>query len=387
MTRRHDECEWPDVRFADAEYAARLAALRREMRSADLDALVLSEERTTWYATGFGTINPIGSLARPRVLVLGADSARFYVHRSTARTVEEMAPPGVEVVPYQPLCAPVDAIGTHLRELGARRVGTELGGRLETRLAHGDVARLAAQVDLIDAAPLLWAVRMVKSAAELQRMRAACAITDRAYETGFAAVRDGMTEAEIAGLMSAALRAEGAHDGWSACVLGTGQYDRVDGVPRNRPVVRGELVFIDMGANVGGYWADFSRSGVIGGATPHQRAQQAAIHEVTVAGVAALREGTRASDVARELDTHMEARGLAFNNVPDRYGHGLGTVVTEAPDVSTVDDTVLRAGMVITIEPATLDEHGIYHCEENVLVTDGDPEPLSHADWALRDLG
>lgn len=379
---------WPGIRFADSEFAARLAALRRAMSDAGLDALVLSEERTTWYATGFGTINPIGSMARPRVLVLAADSVRFFVHRSTARTVREMVHPAVEVEPYQPLAAPTDAIVAHLSDLGARVVGTELGGRLEARLTYADLSRLVASgLELVDAAPLIWSVRAIKSAAELERIRAACDITSRAYETGFAQVREGMTEAQIAGVMGASLRAEGADDGWAACVLGTGDYGRVDGVARARPVRRGELVFIDMGANVGGYWADFSRSGVIGAPTAHQIERQAAIHAITADGVAALRDGTRASDVARLLDERMAAHELPFNNEPDRYGHGLGTVVTEEPDVSVADDTVLRAGMVITIEPGTLDEHGIYHCEENVLVTDGEPELLSHADWRLRELG
>ncbi|HEU4975345.1 MAG TPA: Xaa-Pro peptidase family protein [Baekduia sp.] len=347
----------------------------------------MSEERTTWYATGFGTINPIGSLARPRVLVVDRHGVRFHVHRSTARTVEEMVLPAIEVAPYQPLGAPVADLAAHLRAIGARRVGIELAGRLEARLGHADVATLARGLELVDAAPLVWSVRAVKSPAELERIRAACAITDRAYEAGFSDVREGMTEAEIAGVMTSALRDAGAHDGWSACVIGAGEYDRVDGVPRNRPVVRGELVFVDMGANVGGYWADFSRSGVVGEPTAHQQARQTAIHEVTAAGVAALRPGARACDVAREIDARMAERGLPFNNIPDRYGHGLGMVVTEPPDIWVDDDTVLRAGMVITIEPGTLDRHGIYHCEENVLVTDAEPELLSRADWRLRGIG
>jgi Xaa-Pro dipeptidase len=379
---------WPGLRFADAEIGDRLARLRAAMAQAGLDALVLSEERTTWYATGFGAANPIGSLARPRVLVLGPDSAQFLVHRSTARCVTEMAHPDVEVAGYEPLAAPIDAIAARLRELGAETVGTELGGRLAGRLTFTDLTELRSRgVELVDAAPLAWAVRQIKSDAEIARIRQACLLTDAAYELAFGRVREGMTEAEIAGTMSDALRAVGADDGWAACVLGAGEYDRVDGVPRARPAQRGDLVFIDMGANVGGYWADFSRSGVIGVATAHQESRQGAIHEITAAGVAALRPGTRASDVARLLDAEMDRHGLPFNNNPDRYGHGLGLVVTEEPDVALHDDTVLQAGMVITIEPGTLDEHGIYHCEENVLVTDDGPVLLSHADWRLRELG
>ena len=83
---------WPGVRFDDAEYAQRHERLRAAMAAFDLDALVLSDDRHTWYATGFGDIGPIGSAARPRILVVPAEGPPvFFVHHSTRVTVSEMS--------------------------------------------------------------------------------------------------------------------------------------------------------------------------------------------------------------------------------------------------------------------------------------------------------
>ena len=380
---------WPGVRFADDEYLARLDRWTAAVASAGLDALLLSDERTTWYLTGFGATEPMGSTARPRVLLLTADGARtFFVHESTVRCVEEMLAPGIEVVGYPELAAPVGELLVALQALGATRVGADLGGGLSPRLAPADIRMLeqARASELTDASRLIWELRAVKSPSEAERVQRACDITTSAYEATFADVRRGMTEADIARLMREHLRRQGGDGAWANCVSGRGEYDRVDGVPRERPVADGDLVFLDAGACVGGYWADFSRAGVVGGPTPHQIAQQERVLRATRAGVEALRPGVPLADVAATVDAALAREGISFNNRPGRYGHALGMEVTERPDVSGADPGVIEAGMILTMEPATLDDEGIYHCEENVLVTDDGPVVISRCDRHLREL-
>jgi Xaa-Pro dipeptidase len=381
---------WPEIRFDDDEYADRLARMQDTIGHAGLDALLVSDERTTWYLTGFGADEPIGSTARPRIVVVFADGpATFLVHRSTERCVREMAAPTTEVVLYPELGAPVEEVASLLARRDVRRAGADLGGGLQPRLGSMDVRGVehATGLALSDGSALLWDVRARKSPAEVDRIRRACAITTDAYDLLFARVRRGMTEAGVARAMRGALGECGAQGGWANCVAGRGQYNRIDGVPREQVIEPGELVFLDAGASVGGYWADFSRAGVLGRPSAHQDGQQQRVRRATQAGVRALRAGRPLADVAATLDEAMAAEGIAFNNRPGRYGHSVGMTVTEPPDVAPGEATVLAPGMVVTIEPATLDEQGIYHCEENVLVTAEGPETLSHADWRLRALG
>lgn len=382
---------WPDVRFADGEYRARLARLQEQLARHGADAAVIADERTTWYLTGFGDATPIGSRARPRVLVVPVEGEpTFFVHESTGVTVREMAW-FADVRGYEPLGeAPVAMIAARLRQLGVGRVALELGGQLRSELSAGEVhelSRAAGASSVIDVAPAVWSVRAVKSDAEVERVRRACDMTTRAYAQAFERIRPGMTEREIQRAVRAAILEEGADDAWAIAVVGTGDYVRVDGVPRARPVEAGELVFVDCGANVGGYWADFSRAGVLGGASAEQRALQEAILEATAAGVDAVRVGARLGDVARACHGVMELHGLEFSSRAGRIGHGLGMLVTEPPDVAEHVDVPIEPGMVLTIEPGVIRDCGIFHAEENVVATEHGPETLSLAPTELAELG
>jgi Xaa-Pro aminopeptidase len=379
--------QWPGLRFEDAEYRDRIARFRDAMAQSDLDVAVLGDERTTWYLTGFGSTAQIGSRARPRILVVGREGQpTFFVHESTAVTVGEMCWFD-DVRAYEQLGgAPIDAIVDRLAELGAERIGLELGGQLRSELTAGEIHSLAdhpAIAETADVAPAVWHVRAVKSPAELERIRRACELTTRAYARTFELLAEGATEREVQRLTRQAILAEGADEAWSIAVVGHGDYVRVDGVPRDRPARRGELIFIDCGANVGGYWADFSRAGVVGGASAQQQRLQEHILEATLAGVEAVRPGATMSDVAIAAGRVMERHGLEFSSRAGRIGHSMGLLVTEPPDVAVGDETVIQPGMVLTIEPGVIRDCGIFHAEENVVVTATGVETLSLAPTAL----
>jgi Xaa-Pro aminopeptidase len=110
---------------------------------------------------------------------------------------------------------------------------------------------------------------------------------------------------------------------------------------------------------------------------------QARVMAATAAGVAAIRPGVRACDVATACADAMGRQGIPFNNAAARFGHGLGLAITEPPHIAGYDTTLLKEGMVLTIEPATYTQEGMFHAEQVVLVTEAGGEILSTADQAL----
>src|SRR5437899_8976277 len=134
---------WKGVRFDNAEYVERLARFQANLARQDVGVAVVADERTTWYLTGFGDVTPIGSRARPRIVVVPAEGdPTFFVHESTATTVREMTWFD-DVRTYEPLGqAPVNEIAARVREAAALRVGLELGGQLRPELTLTEIWRL-----------------------------------------------------------------------------------------------------------------------------------------------------------------------------------------------------------------------------------------------------
>src|SRR5207247_10114754 len=127
--------------------------------------------------------------------------------------------------------APTDELAAWLADLGLAggRLGLELGYEQRLDLTVADFRALGAALpgaELVDAANLLWRLRMVKSEAENDRIRRACRITARAYDRFFPQAEVGMTEVELGRLFQRAAAAEGAQSSACFVLVGRGRYGR-----------------------------------------------------------------------------------------------------------------------------------------------------------------
>lgn len=133
---------------------------------------------------------------------------------------------------------------------------------------------------------------------------------------------------------------------------------------------------LDTGAVRDGYFCDFDRNFAIGRPSDAARRTHAALHSATEAALEALRPGMRACDVHRLLMDNLRACGATPG--AGRLGHGLGLSLTEWPSFTPQVDTLLREGMVLTLEPGAEVVPGrfLVHEEDLILREDG-PELLS----------
>ena len=142
--------------------------------------------------------------------------------------------------------------------------------------------------------------RACKSDWEIERMRAASDILERAFADLHAALRPGMSEREIHNVLAAASFTHGAHRlGYTMAVAGVER--GLFGDPTERRWQKGEVLFVDGGVVVDGYWADYCRMYTVGAATPAQRNDYA--------------RAVRALDAAVALDTAPTAGSLATPSV------------------------------------------------------------------------
>lgn len=374
--------------------AHRIAQAREAMERADLDALLLIGSTNVVFLSGYPYVDT--NLARPFFLLVPRnDAPALLVH--TGRRYEASANSWIEEVrTYERLSvAPVGELAALLRDRGlyGRRIGAELGFEQRMGLPVAEFERLQAELSptvCVDAANELWRLRMIKQPWDLESLRRACAITTEAYEATFAASRGGQQEREVVQRLAVEHMRRGGGPGWGAITSGPGNYDVVLGPGSDRILEPGDMVWMDGGCSVEGLWSDFGRAGVVGGPSPEQRDLQRLVHELTMEGVAMLRPGTPLREVAAHVNAGVEDLGVPvtskISTLAGRVGHGLGFDVTEPPHVSEEDSTVLEPGMTITMEPGVATEYGIFHVEENVIVTESDPEVISVSPRELRTL-
>ncbi|MCC2626433.1 MAG: family metallopeptidase [Thermomicrobiales bacterium] len=383
-----------DQPFDRDEYLARVARVREEMARLGLDGLLLTSGPNLTYLTGYPSPSRAGS--RPFIFLLPQSGPPILIVH-TGREREARGYSWVEEIrTYHALSrAPLSEIIEALHDVGLLqgRVGAELGAEESLDVPVGDFLELRQRlpgVRFADAGPALWPARMRKSAAEITCVREACTATARAYALTFEQARVGITEADVARLMTVASLEAGGGSPWVIITSGAGNYDLASKLPSRRRLEPGDFVWMDSGCTAGGYWSDFGRAGVVGGPTAEQRDAQNRIHDITMLGVDAVRPGITTSEVARRCNEALARLDLPItscvSDLAARVGHGLGLMPTELPHVAEDDETVLEPGMIVTVEPGVATPFGIFHIEENVLVTEQGHEVLSHAPRELATI-
>ncbi len=372
------------LEFPVEEMELRLAGAREEMEKAGLSGMVVTAAANHFYFTGFRKLANWATFTRTVFVFLPR-------HRDPVLYVQDFAGPEAvsrsfirDVRTFGDIMgAPVEGVAEIMRELEMDRgkIGFELGYEQRLDMAVQDWMALKdrlPEAEFVDASPQLWNLRMVKHPHEIHCLREAGGIAGRSFDRVFREISAGMTEKEVARQLVSIMAQEGAElPGFIIVVSGTGNYERISARPTDRVIRSGDLVWIDAGVNYNGYWTDYCRAGVVGGASAEQRRLQAIVHEVTMKGCQAIAPGVPVEEVYKTCAREFLAHGLPWSFECGRAGHGIGLQLTEPPSVAPCDDTVLKPGMVITVEPGYVSDLGCFDIEENVLVTETGFEILS----------
>ena len=347
---------------------ARQDAVMEALAERGLGALIVTDLANVRYLTGYVGSNGI-ALVGPRGRKLVTDSRYAVAAREQARGVEV-------VIGRRDLLGDVAAALPSVAGEGPAGVEAE-------SLTLARHARLAAMLEGVVLEPttgLVETLREVKDPGELEAMREAAAVVDRALAAVLARGIVGRSEREVAFALHAAMLDEGAERPSFDTIVAAGPRGaRPHAVPGPEPIPAGTLVVIDLGAVVDGYCSDMTRT-VATGPLPDRLAEIYAVClRAQEAAVAAARGGMGAA----ELDAVARAV-IADAGYADAFGHGLGhgvgLAIHEAPGVRPESGASLRAGMAVTIEPGIyLEGEGGVRIEDLVMLGDEGCEVLSGA--------
>jgi Xaa-Pro aminopeptidase len=370
--------------FTQAEFEARTAAVQLRMRDLEIDALLLTTEPQVRYFTGFLT-QFWHSPTRPWFLLIPLDGKPIAV-------IPTIGVAGMQLCwiddirswsSPQPGDDGISLLLSTIQELPRRfgRLGATLGTESIVRMPVSDFHRLQDELgatEVVDCAEMMLQLCSVKSEAEIEKIRYVCELTSDSFNALPQMIRTGQSERDILRDMRIDLLQRGAdHTPYIVSASGPDGYGDIIMGPSDRRLERGDIMIIDTGTVFDGYFCDFDRNYAFGEASNRARRAYDCVYQSTDAGFAAARPGATTTDVWQAMWSVLEAGGAMGNDV-GRMGHGLGAQLTEWPSLTASDNTPLRAGMVITLEPGMEFASGklMVH-EENIVITEDGAEMLS----------
>jgi Xaa-Pro aminopeptidase len=246
-----------------------------------------------------------------------------------------------------------------------KSVGVSDGGLFPALLAF---AVRGAGAEKKSAEGYIEKIRYSKTPDEVEKLRAAVNLADRAFPVFVDGISRGLNEFQIVAEVEYALKKMGAEDNFM--LISTGQQE-VYGMtpPMNRVAKPGDLVLTELTPQLDGWWCQICRTVVKGEPSDTQKRIFGIFMEAEEAGLALTKPGVNINDVAKAENDVFRKYGYG-DYITSQYtrvrGHGHGMHLDEAPTVNEGVDLVIEEGMVIVIHPNT------YNPETGYMVM-GDP--------------
>ena len=374
----------PHRGFLESEFEQRTNRAQAKMSELNIDAMLLTTEPNVRYFSGFFTqfwLSP----TRPWFLLVPLQGKPIAVI------------PGIGMVGMldtwiddvrcwsspQPGDDGISLLTSTIQELPARygRIGVSLGAESHLRMPAADFQALRDNLtttEIVDCSRLLLELCSIKSDTEVEKVKYVCELTSDSFNALPDFARVGDSEREIVQSMRIDLLKRGADNTpYIVSASGPDGYDNIIMGPIDRKLENGDLLIIDTGTVFDGYYCDFDRNIAFGHASDKTRRAYETVYKSTDAGFKVARPGATTSDLWRAMWSVLEAGGAEGNDV-GRMGHGLGAQLTEWPSITATDNTELKPGMIMTLEPGMSYDNGkqMVH-EENILITESGAIMLS----------
>jgi Xaa-Pro aminopeptidase len=358
------------------DFQSRRDRLRKAFKKTGVDALLVTDFTNVTYLTGF-TGDDSYLLVRQHGEIVLSDP------RYTTQLGEECS--GVDLLIRPPGVTMLQAV---LRAVTAAKIG-RLGieGDSMTVSLRDQLAAKLPKAEIVPTSGLVEKLRQIKDKEEVARLRRAVWQAEKAFSVLRSTLKPEMTEKNAVDELEHQFRLFGAKNAAFPSIVAVGARGALPhAVPTKKRIGDDDFVLIDWGANEGLYCSDLTRVLVTGKISPKFERIYRVVLEAQTRAIAAIRPGIvahKVDNVAREFIAKA-GFGRRFRH---GLGHGLGLLVHEDPRLAVKNQTVLRPGMVVTVEPGIyLPGWGGVRIEDDVLVTRSGHEVLTHVPKQLEDV-
>ena len=362
--------------FLEAEFYQRTEKTQKLMYERGLDAILLCTEAEVRYYTGFRSLF-WQSPTRPWFVIIPKSGKPIAVIPEIGRDLMERTWVD-EIITWPSPRREDDGVSLLVKVLkGSNKIGLLKGEEASLRMPLNDFETLNSKINgsFIDCSDLVKEVRLVKSELEINIIRQVCSIASCAFDRAHQLFHVGQPLDQAFRDFKIALLEAGAEE-VPYLVGGAGQdgYSDVISPPSNQLLKNGDILMLDTGSSLKGYFCDFDRNWAIGKASNLAKTAYSKLYNATEVALKKIRPGMTCAQVFSLINSSL---GEGDSDI-GRMGHGLGIQLTEYPSLMLNDKTVLRENMVMTIEPSLSYGDGLMMVhEENICIRDGEPELLT----------
>ena len=365
----------PERGFAELEFEQRLIEAQKVMKSYKLDGILVTTPQNIRYFTGYDS-QFWESPTRPWFVVVPASGKPIAIVPEIGES--EFKKTWLDEIKSWPSPRPEDdgisLVKSTLEDLNKTygQIGAEFGKEMTIRMPVRDLFKLKDSVNtnIVNGSDAIWDMRIIKTNAEIERIKFICSIASDAYNELPSKLRIGDTEREAVNKLKIDVLNRGADNvPFMPGISGVGGVSQIVCGPSDRILKNGDILFIDTGSTFDGYFCDFNRNYAFGEISSEVERVHETLWLATEAGIKAAVPGATTDEIWLAMNTIIQDAGAIGNNV-GRLGHGLGLQLTEPPSHRPGDNTRIVENMVLTIEPVMEYAPGkmIVH-EENIAIT------------------
>ena len=349
--------------------------LRRLVRKAEADALLVTHPANVTYLTGF-TGDSSHLLLTPHNAIMISDGRYAQQLAEECPDLDtEIRRPGIDMLPMV------------VKTVGAAKIGKLAIEAASLTIAFGaELAGQLPQLAMVPTASLVEELREVKDRDEITQIRAAIDLAERAFAVVRAGLRPERSEKEIAAELEYQIRLFGGRGCSFTPIVGVGPRGALPHARlSDHRAAESDFILIDWGARGELYVSDLTRILVTGRISPKLERVYGVVLKAQQAAIAAIRPGAILKDIDAAARNVIGEAGLG-RFFTHGLGHGIGLEIHEAPRLAPNQDRPLKAGMVVTVEPGVyLPQWGGIRIEDDVLVTRTGCEVLTRVPKELGD--
>ena len=361
--------------FPKEEFANRISKIQENLAKENIEAIIITSPSNFRYFSGLDS-NFWESPTRPWFLVISQKNPIKAIVPSIGITaIEKTLIKDIEVWQSpNPNDEGVTILKKTIKSFPKNsNIGFELANETHLRMNILDFINIREELsdyNFVDASKVIWNLRKIKSKIEIENISKICSITNKVFDNFPENIYSNITEREAASIFKHELISNGVdYIMYMACASGQGGYDQIICNPSEKKLKSGDILIIDTGSTLNGYFCDFDRNFGFGKINQKSIDAYRKLWEATESTLENIKPGISCSEIYYLLSKNLISKEKNAASV-GRMGHGLGLQLTEPPSIMKNDKTLIKENMIITLEPSIeLSKNLMLVQEENLLIT------------------